>query len=99
MISRQWRGLAKPSRIADYVEHLREDTFPKLREIPGFVDASILRRNVEQGVELLIVTRWDSMEAIERFAGPDSEVAVVPEKVREMMVDYDGFARHYEEVE
>ncbi|HYS85038.1 MAG TPA: hypothetical protein VEN78_08565, partial [Bradyrhizobium sp.] len=64
-----------------------------------FIDASILRRNVDQGIEFLIVTRWKSMEAIDEFAGREPDIAVVPEKVQEMMVDYDRSVRHYEVVE
>lgn len=96
MISRQWRGLAKPTHGDLYVEHLREETFPALRSIPGFVDASILKREVDGGVEFLIVTRWSSMEAIEAFAGRDRDLAVVPKNVHEMMIDYDRSVRHYE---
>ena len=99
MISRQWRGLAKPEWADSYVDHLRRETFPKLEEIPGFVDACILRRAVDQGVEFLIVTRWSSIEAIEQFAGKNSDVAVVPESVQEMMVEYDRLVRHYDVVE
>jgi heme-degrading monooxygenase HmoA len=99
MISRQWRGLAKPAHADSYVKHLREETFLKLGKISGFIDASILRRRVDQGIEFLVVTRWKSMEAIEQFAGRDPDVAVVPEKVQEMMVDYDRSVRHYEVVE
>lgn len=99
MISRHWRGVAKPDQASNYVEHLRHETFPKLKSIPGFVDASILRRTVDEGIEYLVVTRWKSMEAIERFAGPDSSTAVVPERVQAMMVDYDRTVRHYEVIE
>lgn len=99
MISRQWRGLAKPPHADSYVKHLREETFRKLRKISGFIDASILRRSVDQGIEFLVVTRWKSMEAIEQFAGRDPDIAVVPEKVQGMMVDYDRSVRHYEVVE
>jgi len=98
MISRQWRGLAKAARADDYVEHLRSETFPKLGTLPGFVDASILRRTVASGVEFLIVTRWRSLDAIHAFAGDDPEKAVVPEKVRDMMTEYDETVRHYEVV-
>ena len=98
MISRHWRGLAKSTHADFYIEHLREETFPKLRKIPGFVDATILKRRLEHGVEFLVITRWSSMEAIERFAGPDRDVAVIPEKVREMMVEFDPSVRHYEVV-
>jgi heme-degrading monooxygenase HmoA len=99
MISRQWRGLAKSARADEYVEHLRTETFPQLSGIPGFVDASILRRGVDDGVEFLIVTRWDSLGAIQRFAGREASVAVVPETVQEMMLEYDRTVRHYEIVQ
>lgn len=96
MIERQWRGLARAESADAYVEHLRGETFPELRHLTGFVDASILRRSIPQGVEFLIVTRWKSIESIRAFAGADVEMAVVPEKVRAMMVDYDRVVRHYE---
>jgi heme-degrading monooxygenase HmoA len=99
MISRQWRGLAKPGSAEAYVEHLRSETFPAVQRLPGFVSASILRRAVPQGVEFLVVTRWASIESIRAFAGSNAETAVVPEKVREMMVEYDHTVRHYEIVE
>jgi len=99
MICRQWRGLAKSTHAQDYIDHLRSETLPQLARIPGFVDASILRRNAEREVEFLIVTRWQSMAAIEQFAGEDPSVAVVPPKVQAMMIDFDRTVRHYEIVE
>jgi len=99
MISRQWRGLARPSRAGDYVEHLRRETFPQLRQIEGFVDVAILRRHADRGVEFLIVTRWASIRAIEKFAGRNSEIAVVPGGVQEMMIEYDRTVRHYDILE
>lgn len=99
MISRHWRGLAKPAFAEAYVAHLQTETFPAVRKLPGFVSASILRRTVAEGVEFLIVTRWASLDAIHAFAGPDAEVAVVPPKVQAMMLDYDRTAHHYDVVE
>lgn len=99
VIWRQWRCLADPGRAQDYVAHLRAETFPALRRIPGFVDASILSRPLGPGVEFLIVTRWDSPGAIARFAGADAEAAVLPAKAAGMMLEYDHRARHFEVVE
>ena len=97
MISRHWRGLAKPEHADEYVQHLRSETFPQLARIPGFVSASILRRrDVQRGVEFLVVTTWESVEAIQQFAGRDPEIAVVPAKVDGMMLEYDRRVRHYE---
>jgi heme-degrading monooxygenase HmoA len=96
VIARHWRGLARPSEAQKYVQHLRTATFPALRNIPGFVDASILSRQIGDGVEFLIVTRWQSLQAIAAFAGADPEVAVVPDEVVAMMIDYDQRAKHFE---
>jgi heme-degrading monooxygenase HmoA len=99
VISRQWRGLAHLQHAGAYEEHLRRLTFPALKEIPGFIDASILRRQIGGGVEFLIVTRWASMDAIRRFAGTDAEAAVVPSEVDAMMIEYDRRVKHFEVVE
>lgn len=99
MISRQWRGLARFDQASAYEEHLRADTFPALRKIDGFIAAAILRRRLDNGVEFLIETRWESMTAIEKFAGIDLEAAVVPDNVRRMMLEFDQRVRHYEVVE
>lgn len=96
MISRHWRGLARPERADEYVQHLRTETFPQLARIGGFIDASILRRALEGAVEFLVVTRWDSRDAIEQFTGGDIEIAVVPPAVQDMMLDFDRTVRHYE---
>jgi heme-degrading monooxygenase HmoA len=99
MISRHWKGIARPEEADNYIEHLRRDTFPQLSGIHGFVGASILKRQVDRGVEFLIVTIWESMEAIERFAGETPDAAVVPPSVQDMMVEYDRKVLHYEIVE
>jgi heme-degrading monooxygenase HmoA len=99
MIARHWRGLAKRECAEAYVEHLHSETFPQLVQLPGFHDASILRRESTQGVEFLVVTVWKSLDAIRGFAGNDAESAVVPEKVQRMMIEFDRRARHYEVVD
>jgi len=96
MISRHWRGLAKKDCSESYVEDLQTETFPAIRALPGFVGASILRRDLPEGVEFLVVTQWESLDAIRAFAGEHVEEAVVPEQVQAMMLDYDRTVRHYE---
>jgi heme-degrading monooxygenase HmoA len=98
MIARHWRALARRERAAEYIHHLRTETFPAIGKIDGFVDATIERRDLAAGVEFLIVTRWRSMDAIREFAGVDPEIAVVPAKVQAMMLELDARVRHYEVV-
>jgi heme-degrading monooxygenase HmoA len=96
MITRLWRGLAETRHADRYVEHLRTETLPELAKLPGFVSASVLRRELRDGTEFLVLTRWETLEAVGRFAGPDLEAAVVPETVQRLMVEYDRRARHYD---
>ena len=98
MISRHWKGISALDQGDAYVNHLRAETIPALTRIPGFVRASILRRDVPNGTEFQIITVWESLDAIRSFAGQDAELAVVPPAVRKMMVEFEGRATHYEVV-
>ena len=96
MISRNWRGLVRSEEADNYIRHLQQEVFPRLARIDGFVSASILRRETARGVEFLIVTTWESMDAIRQFAGEPVHVAVVPPAAQAMMVEYDREVAHYE---
>jgi heme-degrading monooxygenase HmoA len=99
MISRHWRCIAKRTHADEYIQHLNSATFPALRRIPGFVSVSLPRRDVATGVEFIVITSWDSVDAIGRFAGTDAEVAVVPPQAQAMMVEFDARARHFQVVQ
>ena len=96
MISRHWKGIAKREQANDYIAHLKRDTFPKLASLEGFVQARVLRRDVPSGTEFQVFSVWDSLQAIQAFAGADIEAAVVPAVAQAMMVEFDRRAVHYE---
>lgn len=99
VISRQWCGVARTNQAENYVAHLRTEVFPSLGKLPGFVSASILCRPQAEGVEFLVVTHWDSLDAIAKFAGADLEAAVVSPHAATMFIEYDRRVRHYEIIE
>jgi hypothetical protein len=99
MISRHWKGTAKLGQAENYINHLKTDTFPELAKIDGFLRAEILKRTTDEGTEFLIVTVWESMDAIGCFAGPTPDVAVVPPQAQAMMISYDEHVVHYEVAE
>jgi len=96
MISRHWTGVVKKERANDYILHLQNDTFKKIKILPGFISANILKRELEDGIEFLIITTWENIEAIKQFAGENYQVAVVPQIAKEMMIRFDSEAKHYE---
>src|SRR4026208_407668 len=96
MISRHWTGLIKKGREDEYIAHLKNETFKRLYQIEGFVNASILKRELSEGTEFLIITKWDTLKAIREFAGEKYEDAVVPKIAQEMMIRFDKLVKHYE---
>lgn len=96
MISRHWRGWLKAGYDDNAIRYFITVTFPKVSKIPGFLRATILTRPSNGRPEFLIVTEWDSLDAIRQFAGDDVERAVIPDEVAAMMDDYDERALHYE---
>jgi heme-degrading monooxygenase HmoA len=99
MIIREWRGRASPSRVEAYPKHFRDSVVPELRQIPGFLGAHLARRRLDDKVEFLVVTRWQSMDAIRGFAGADVEKAVVEPGAVAALIEYDSYVRHYETIE
>ena len=97
MIARLWRGTAADRRNADaYVRHLRTNVVPELSAIPGYREVRLMRREEGGRTEFLVMTLWDSMDAIRRFAGEHPERAVVEPEARAVLAEYDDFVRHYE---
>ena len=96
LISRHWKGVARRDRAEAYVRHLLDDTFPHLRGIPGFVRASILRREVEEGTEFQIVSLWESLDAIRAFAGDDLEKAHIAPEARALLSRWEERVTHFE---
>ena len=96
MISRHWTGLAKKERANEYITHLQNDTFTKIKTINGFISARILKKEVKEGIEFLIITEWKTLDAIKQFAGANIDSAVVPKLVQDIMIKYDENVLHYE---
>lgn len=96
MIARLWRGRARTAKDADaYQRHVTTRVLPELKGIPGHRSAQVLRRKEE----FLVITYWESMDAIRRFAGEDPERAVVEPEARAVLAEFDDVVRHYEVME
>ena len=96
MILRSWRARAAADRAHLYPEHLVGAVLPRLRTLPGFLGAYLLRRVEGDEVEFVVQTLWASMAAVEQFAGPTPELAVVEPAARAALTSYDATVRHYD---
>jgi heme-degrading monooxygenase HmoA/uncharacterized protein YciI len=99
MILRMWKGQAAPEKAEKYVHHASKNVFPELRTIPGHRGAYLLRRAVNGAVEFVVLTLWDSMDAVRKFAGAKPDKAVVAPDAQGLLSSFDDFVSHYEVVE
>ena len=62
----------------------------------GYHGAYLLRRNLDDGIEFSVLTLWESMDAIRRFAGENTETAVIAPEAEALLRAFDTTATHYE---
>jgi heme-degrading monooxygenase HmoA len=98
MIARTWRGATKALDGEAYLEYLHRTGFAEYRKTPGNRGVLGLRRIVNDRAEFLLVSLWESEEAIRQFAGSDIEKAVFYPEDERFLVDRDNHVSHYEVV-
>jgi len=73
VISRVWRGRTSKDRADNYEAFLKETAYPDYGDVEGNRGWVLLRRTDGDAVEFMFVSFWDSMDALKRYAGEDSE--------------------------
>jgi hypothetical protein len=96
MIARIWRGATRAEDADAYVEYLRHTGFAQYQATPGNRAVLGLRRVLNGRAEFMLVTLWDSAEAIRRFAGDDPDQAVYYPEDDRFLIDRDDQVSHYQ---
>src|SRR5918993_5804651 len=73
MLARTWRGATRAEDAEIYLDYLHRTGLSEYRKIEGNRGVLALRRVTDGRAEFLLVSLWDSEEAIRRFAGSDME--------------------------
>ncbi len=98
MVTRLWQGWTTREHADAYEQRLRIEILSGIRRIPGSRGTYVRRRDVNQRVEFVTPTRFESMDAVRAFAGEDHEAAVVPPKAGALLARFDQRSKHYETV-
>ena len=98
MICRIWHGWTRAANADAYEQLLRSEIFTGIagRRLPGYHGIELLRRPGADTVEFVTLMWFDSIEAVQAFAGPDYEAAVVPPAARAPLQRFDARSAHYE---
>ncbi len=96
MIARLWHGVTLAEKAEQYLAFLRTRAVPDYRATPGNLSVDILHRTVGAITHYLIVTRWESPQAIEAFAGSDITQAKYYREDVDFLLEFEPTVEHYE---
>ncbi len=95
MIARFWSAYSTPEQAPAYVYHLKTRVLPELRKLEGYSSAMLLERQADSGIEIIVLTFWESLQSIRAFAGDDQERAVIADEAAALLTSFDQRTKHY----
>lgn len=99
MIARTWRGATRAEDADAYLEYLRRTGLAEYERTPGNRGVLALRRVADGRAEFLLLSLWESEDAVRGFAGGDDvHRAVFYAEDDRFLVEREERASHYEVV-
>jgi heme-degrading monooxygenase HmoA len=96
MVERVWSARTTRDGAETYATYFRHVVLPELAAVPGYQGARLLQRDIRGVVEVVVATRWESLDVIRGFAGDDIERAVIHDEAAALFSDYDQTVRHFD---
>lgn len=94
-VVRIWQGATDEADAEEYVTYLERTGFEEYRSTPGNLGVLGLRRVSGGRAEFLLLSFWESMDAVRGFAGPDPERAVFYPEDDRFLIQRDEHVSHY----
>jgi heme-degrading monooxygenase HmoA len=96
MIARIWQGRVPASKGDAYYAYLLETGVPEYAATQGNKGVQVLRKTEDGVTHFLLLTLWDSVDAIKRFAGEDYANAKYYPADDEFLLEREARVQHYE---
>ena len=96
MIARTWHGRVPAAKADTYHEYLLRTGVADYAGTPGNRGVYVLRRVEGEVAHFLLITYWESVDAIKRFAGEDYERARYYPEDDDFLLEREPFVTHYE---
>ena len=98
MLARTWHGMVPEDQAEEYLDYVKRTGVPGLGSTPGNLGVMVFRR-VEQGnAHFLLMSFWESYDAISGFAGPEIERARYYPEDEKYLIELEPTVTHYEVV-
>ncbi|MBD0280625.1 MAG: antibiotic biosynthesis monooxygenase [Thermoleophilaceae bacterium] len=96
MTARLWRGAVRRDDGDAYAEYIERTGVAGYRSTPGNRGVTMLRRDVDDRCEFLVLSLWDSIDAVKAFAGEDYETAMFYPEDERFLIERDEKSSHWD---
>jgi heme-degrading monooxygenase HmoA len=96
MIARIWHGTVALAKSEAYLELMRSVAIPDYMATPGNRSAQVLHRVDGDVAHFIMLTFWDSLDAVRAFAGDDVSVAKYYDFDAGYLIELEPTVQHYE---
>ncbi|HJR67848.1 MAG TPA: hypothetical protein VJ802_15565 [Gemmatimonadaceae bacterium] len=94
MIARTWHGRVPASKADAYEAFLHRTGLADIAATPGNRGVIVLRRTIDGVAHFGLTSLWDSVEAIQRFAGEDYARARYYDEDDDYLLEREPFVTH-----
>jgi heme-degrading monooxygenase HmoA len=96
MIARTWHGAVRSEDAERYYQYLLDTGLRDYERAPGNRGVHVLRRVDGDVAHFLLLTLWESWDAIRAFAGADPEKARYYPEDERFLLELEPTVTHYE---
>lgn len=95
-IMRLWHGQVAVEKADDYEKFMIERAAPDYGSVEGLLKLYFQRKNEEKKAHFLLVTIWDSIESVKKFAGNNPEIAKYYPEDDDFLLEKEKYVSMYE---
>jgi len=95
-IMRLWHGKVPIEKADEYQQFMIDKAAPDYGSVEGLLKLYFQRRDEDTVAHFLLVTIWDSMESVKKFAGPEPELAKYYPEDHEFLLEKEKYVTMYQ---
>lgn len=95
MTARIWNGKTKIEHSEMYTKTIEERDIPNYKKTEGFIKLTFLKRSDHQFTYFKLITFWDDINAVKKFAGSNFQKAISHKEDEAYVIDFPGNVMHY----
>lgn len=96
VIARIWHGTTATTKADEYLAFLQARAIPDYLATPGNKAVYLLRRSEGDVTHFITLTHWESLHAIEAFAGADVSRARYYPEDKDYLLEFEPTVQHFE---